>query len=70
MLSSDSGSDVHPPSYVGLRLLDHVELDGRAQACAQEDGWTFFVSAALRRFRGATGSSVKPLAIFSPTATQ
>lgn len=80
VLSSDSDSDVHPPitaftkwtepihmvaiPYMGLTLLDHAELDGLAQACAQEDRWTFFVSAAPWRFRGATGSAVNPLAIF------
>lgn len=80
VLSSDSDSDVHPPAagftnwtepvhmvaipYMGLTLLDQAELDGLAQACAQEGRWTFFVSAAPWRFRGATGSIVNPLAIF------
>lgn len=80
VLSSDSDSDVHPPidgfarwtepihmvaiPYMGLTLLDHAELDGLAEACAQENRWTFFVNAAPWRFRGATGSAVNPLAIF------
>lgn len=80
VLSSDSDSDVHPPvsdfskwaepihmvaiPYLGLTLLDHAELDGLAQACAQEGRWSFFVSAAPWRFRGATGSAINPLAIF------
>ncbi len=80
VLSSDSDSDAHPPiagfstwtepvhmvgiPYMGLTLLDQAELDGLAQACAQEGRWSFFVSAAPWRFRGATGSVVNPLAIF------
>lgn len=80
VLSSDSDSDVHPPidgfsmwtepvhmvgiPYIGLTLLDQAELDGLAQACAQEGRWSFFVTAAPWRFRGATGSVVNPLAIF------
>lgn len=80
VLSSDSDSDVHPPisgfskwtepihmvaiPYLGLTLLDQAELDGLAQACAQEGRWSFFVSAAPWRFRGATGSAINPLAIF------
>lgn len=80
VLSSDSDSDVHPPiagfkrwtepvhmigiPYMGLTLLDHAELDGLAKACAEEKRWTFFVSAAPWRFKGATGSVVNPLAMF------
>lgn len=80
VLSSDSDSDVHPPiagflrwaepihmigiPYMGLTLLDHAELDGLAKACAEEKRWSFFVSVAPWRFKGATGSIVNPLAMF------
>jgi len=80
VLSSDSDSDVHPPiagfhnwtepihmvaiPYMGLTLLDHAELNELVKACAQEGRWSFFVSAAPWRFRGATGSVINPLAIF------
>jgi kynurenine formamidase len=80
VLSSDSDSDVHPPysgfahwtepvhmvciPYMGLTLLDHTELYGLAAACAAEGRWSFFVSAAPWRFKGATGAAVNPLAMF------
>lgn len=80
VLSSDSDSDVHPPRpdfprwtepmhmvaipFMGMTLLDHTELDGLAAACAQEKRWSFFLSAAPWRFKGATGGEVNPLAIF------
>jgi kynurenine formamidase len=80
VLSSDSDSDVHPTvpgfnkwtlpmhmvgiPYMGLQILDNTELDGVAQACAQEGRWEFFLSVAPWRMRGATGSVVNPLAMF------
>jgi kynurenine formamidase len=80
VLSSDSDSDAHPPipgfarwtepihmvgiPYLGLTLLDQAELDPLAAACAEERRWTFFITAAPRRFRGATGGAVNPLAMF------
>jgi kynurenine formamidase len=80
VLSSDSDSDAHPPipgfarwtepvhmvgiPYLGLTLLDQAELDGLAAACAAERRWSFFVTAAPWRFKGATGSAVNPLAMF------
>ena len=80
VLSSDSDSDVHPPlpgfakwtepvhmvaiPYMGMALLDQTELDGLAVACAEEQRWTFFVTAGPWRFKGATGSEINPLAMF------
>jgi kynurenine formamidase len=50
--------------YMGMTLLDQVELDALAAACAQEGRWTFFVTASPWRFKGGTGSPVNPLAMF------
>jgi kynurenine formamidase len=80
VLSSDSDSDVHPADpnfslwsepihmvgipYMGLTLLDHAELDALAAACSVENRWSFFVTMAPWRFKGATGSVINPLAMF------
>lgn len=80
MLCGDSDNDVHPAlpgffqwsspihmvalPYMGLPLLDQVELDRLAQVCAQEERWEFFVSIAPWRLIGTTASPVNPLAIF------
>jgi hypothetical protein len=50
--------------YMGLTLLDNADLDGLAEACAAEKRWTFFVSVAPWRLKGATGSAVDLLAMF------
>jgi kynurenine formamidase len=80
VLSGDSDSDVHPAPpgfrrwsepihmvalpYLGLPLLDNVDLEALSVRCAQESRWEFFVSVAPWRFKGATSSPVNPLAIF------
>jgi len=80
VLSSDSDSDVHPPlpgfarwtepmhmvliPYLGLPILDNTELDALAVACAAERRWSFFVTVAPWRFKGATSSPVNPLVLF------
>lgn len=80
VISSDSDSDVHPPlpgfarwtepihmvaiPYLGLPILDNTDLDTLAAACQQENRWTFFVTVAPWRFKGATSSPVNPLAMF------
>jgi kynurenine formamidase len=80
VLSSDSDSDAHPAiagferwpepihmvgiPYMGLILLDHVELDALAAACAGEGRWAFFTTVAPWRFKGGTGAAVNPLALF------
>jgi len=80
VLSSDSDSDVHPPlpgferwtepvhmvliPYLGMPILDNIELDALAEACAAEQRWAFFVSVSPWRFKGATSSPVNPVAIF------
>jgi len=80
LLSSDSDSDVHPPMdgfalwsepvhmiaipYLGLPLICGADLEDLSRACVEEGSWTFFLSVAPWRFKGATSSPVNPLAIF------
>ena len=80
VLSSDSDSDPHPPPagferwtepvhmiaipYLGLPLIDNVDLDDLASACREEGRFEFFVSVAPWRLRGTTSSPVNPLAVF------
>jgi hypothetical protein len=49
---------------MGLHLLDNLELEGLARACAEERRWEFLlVIAPLVLYRG-TASPVNPIAIF------
>jgi kynurenine formamidase len=49
---------------MGLHLLDNLELEALARACAEERRWEFLlVVAPLVLFRG-TASPVNPIAIF------
>ena len=77
-LGSDGVSDVLPSRVrdvpmpihtiaivaMGLHLLDNLDLDGLARACAEHGRWQFMLAIApLVLFRG-TASPVNPLAIF------
>lgn len=80
LLSSDSDSDVHPPlpefalwtepahmiaiPYMGMPLICGADLEALSAACAEEGRWSFFLSVAPWRFKGATSSPVNPLAMF------
>jgi kynurenine formamidase len=80
VLSGDSDSDVHPPvegfarwtepvhmvgiPYMGLTLVDQVDLDALARHCKILKRWEFFVTIAPWRIKGTTGSPVNPIAIF------
>jgi kynurenine formamidase len=49
---------------MGLHLLDNLDLEGLAEACAEEERWEFLLAIApLVLFRG-TASPVNPLAVF------
>ncbi len=80
LLSSDSDSDVHPPvegfrrwtepvhmigiPYMGLMLVDQVDLEALAQKCVTLQRWEFFVTIAPWRIKGTTASPVNPIALF------
>ena len=77
-LGSDGNSDTAPSSTegvefpihvlalnaMGVHLLDYLQLEELAAACAQSGRWEFLFVAAPLRIRGGTGSPVNPIAIF------
>jgi kynurenine formamidase len=78
VLGADGDSDARPSpvdemlspihalalNLMGVHLLDNLQLEDVAAACAEEQRWEFlFVVAPLRVPRG-TGSPINPIAIF------
>jgi kynurenine formamidase len=77
-LGSDGASDVLPSRVegialpihtvaivaMGLHLLDNLDLDRLAGACAEEDRWEFLLSIGPLVLRRGTASPVNPIAIF------
>jgi kynurenine formamidase len=77
-MGSDGDSDTVPslvddvsyPVHVlamcamGVVLMDCLDLDGLARACAQEDRWEFLLTIAPLVLRHGTGTPVNPIAIF------
>ena len=77
MLGSDGNSDTAPsttdgvafPIHVlalnamGVHLLDYLQLEELAAACASEGRWEFLFAGAPLRIVGGTGSPLNPLAI-------
>jgi kynurenine formamidase len=49
---------------MGLVLLDNVDVEPLATACAEESRWEFQYIIAPLRIPGGTGSAVNPLAVF------
>jgi kynurenine formamidase len=78
VLGCDSNSDTAPSSIegvafpmhvlavnaMGLPLLDYLQLDPLAQACAGLGRWEFLCVIAPMRIPGGTGSPVNPIAVF------
>jgi kynurenine formamidase len=78
VLGSDADTDarpspvegVHTPAHalamaaMGMPLLDNMDLDRLAAACAEEGRWEFHFVAAPLRLPGGTGSPINPLAVF------
>jgi kynurenine formamidase len=48
---------------MGLWIMDNLDLDAVADACALRGRWTFLLSVAPLRIRRATGSPVNPIAL-------
>jgi kynurenine formamidase len=63
-------ADVHMPIHtvalvaMGLHLLDNLDLDGLADACAEEGRWEFLLTVAPLVLRRGTASPVNPIAVF------
>jgi kynurenine formamidase len=77
VLGCDGNSDTAPnategvdfPMHVlaltamGVPLLDYLQLDDVAAACASSGRWEFFFAAAPLRIVGGTGSPLNPIAV-------
>ena len=57
---------VHAVAIVamGLHLMDNLDLDGLAVACAQEGRWEFMLTVRPLVLRHGTASPVNPIALF------
>jgi kynurenine formamidase len=49
---------------MGLHLLDNLDLEPVARACAELGRWSFQFAAAPLRVEGGTGSPLNPIAVF------
>ena len=49
---------------MGLHLLDNLDLDDLAEACAHEGRWAFLLTVAPLVIDGGTASPVNPIALF------
>ena len=58
-------SPVHTVALVamGLWLVDNLELERLAEACAQAERWSYLVVVAPLNITGGTGSPVNPIAV-------
>ncbi len=77
-LGSDGVSDVLPSRVdgvpmpihtvaivaLGLHLMDNLDFDALAAACAQEERWEFLLTVAPLVLRRGTASPVNPIAVF------
>ncbi len=78
MWGSDTHNDVTPTPYpgmghpfhivalvgLGLWLIDNMNLEDVARACAERSRWEFLLTIAPLRLRNVTGSPVNPIALF------
>jgi hypothetical protein len=49
---------------MGLHLMDNLDLERLAEACAQERRWEFLLTVAPLVVRHGTASPVNPIALF------
>ncbi len=63
---ADVGFPIHILALVamGLQLLDNLNLDDLAAACAEQGRWEFLLAIAPLRLAGGTASPVNPIAVF------
>jgi kynurenine formamidase len=78
LLGGDGVSDVVPSGVegetlpvhsvaivaMGVHLLDNLDLEDLAPACASEGRWTFLLVVAPLVLHRGTGSPVNPIAVF------
>lgn len=78
MFGSDTHNDVVPTPYpgmghpfhvislvaLGLWLIDNMNLEDLARACAERKRWEFMLTIAPLHLRNTTGSPVNPIALF------
>jgi hypothetical protein len=50
--------------YLGLPLVDDVELDELARVCKSRGRWEFLLVIAPWRMTGVTSSPVNPIAVY------
>jgi kynurenine formamidase len=50
--------------FMGLHLLDNMDLEALAATCVAEARWTFLLTLAPLRIQGGTGSPLNPIAMF------
>lgn len=50
--------------FMGLHLLDNLDLEALAAICAAEKRWGFLLTLAPLRIQGGTGSPLNPIAMF------
>jgi kynurenine formamidase len=78
MLGSDTNNDMNPSGYEGLDeavhqigiptlgiwLIDNMNLEQVAEACAERNRWEFMLNIAPLRIKAGTGSPINPIAVF------
>jgi hypothetical protein len=50
--------------YLGMPILDNLDLETIAEAAAARKRWTFLLTVAPLAVEGGTGSPVNPIATF------